>query len=307
VTDLARLWGAQPPQVFFCNFADQPVALGTALSGLQLPLIVTQSSVDARLARQAALEWFHAMLEGSEDTDPVWALHQHGLETAVAWGAHGTWQTRTVNEPAKDTLARLLLDRKTQRVLGHDAVRELVRDGDRRLCCVLAYGVAGNLVDLFAEQLYAHLRRSAREVAQVHRIPLRLPAVRPFDVPKIDFEVRRYLGLEYRASLGEALLKQIPRGPGRARPVLLLDWGVRGTTAANRINPDDLEAWLTFCSQQLCAQCPKELRLISCLALESAPERHAALDQAVHTLRAEARFLSGSGLPTGTAAAVGSY
>ena len=222
--------------------------------------------------------------------DPVWALHQHGLSTATAWGAYGTWRTRTTNEPPKDKLAHLLLDRKTQRALGHTAVSELVRDGARRLCCVLAYGAEGNLVEMFAEQLYEHLRRNAKEVAQVRRIPLPLPVTAAFDVSQLAFEVRRQLGLSDRDALGSALTERKPRGPGRARPILLLDWGTRGTTEGNRLSIGALEAWMTFCCQHLAAQCPKDLRLISCLALEIDQERHATLEQAVKALRAEARF-----------------
>jgi len=89
VTALAQVWGATPPQLMFCNIVGTPVAPNTALADLHLPLVISQYGVEARQARQAALEWLHALLEGDEATDPVWALHQHGLSTAVAWGAYG--------------------------------------------------------------------------------------------------------------------------------------------------------------------------------------------------------------------------
>ena len=153
--------GRTAAAALFCNLLVL-VSPGTALSSLQLPLMISQNGVDARDARRTVLEWLHAVLEGDEDTDPVWALHQYGLPSAIAWEPIASG-TRTANEPPKDKLARLLLDRKAQRALSHDAVNELVRDGERRLCCVLAYGAEGNLVELFAEQLYEHLRRLAKE------------------------------------------------------------------------------------------------------------------------------------------------
>ena len=289
-TDLFQIWRSDPPQIVFFNFIGNQVSTGTALSGLHAPLIITQNGTDPSEARRSALGWFHTMLEGGEETDPVWALHQHGLSNAVAWGAYGTWRTRTAGEPDKDTIARLLLDRKPQRALGQSAVSELVRSSDRRLCCVLAYGAQGNLVELFAEQLFEHLRRNAKEVAQVYRIPMRLPTPQSFDAAKLAFEVRRSLGLSDRKPFGTALAARRPRGPGRARPVLLLDWGVRGTTQDNRLSISALEAWLAFCCQQLSVECPKDIRLVSCLSVQVAKERHDTLEQSVKNLRAEPRF-----------------
>ena len=288
--DLSQIWGSDLPRIVFFNFVGDQVSTGTALSGLRAPLIITQNGTDPSEARRTALEWFHSVLEGGEETDPIWAPHQHGLRNAVAWGAYGTWRTRTANEPAKDTIARLLLDRKAQRALGQDAVNELVFSSDRRLCCVLAYGTQGNLVELFAEQLFEHLRRNVKEVAQVYRIPMRLPTTQSFDVAKVAFEMRRALGLGDKESLRAALSAGIPRSPGRARPVLLIDWGVRGTTQDNRLSITALEAWLAFCCQQLSAECPKDMRLLSCLSVQVAKERHDTLEQAVKSLRAETRF-----------------
>lgn len=157
VTALADLWRTEPPQVVFCNLMGEPVAPGVALSGLNVPLAITQNGADPAEARRAALAWLHAVLEQDGETFPVSALHQHGLRTAVAWGAYDKWTTRTNKERAREKLAHFLLDRKQQRALGHDALRELLRDGERRVCNVLAYGAEENLAALFAAQLYEHL------------------------------------------------------------------------------------------------------------------------------------------------------
>jgi hypothetical protein len=106
VADLAHIWGSDPPQIVFFNFIGNHVSAGTAFSGLHAPLIITQNGTDPSEARRTALEWFHAVLEGGEDTDTIWAIHKNGLANAVAWGAYGTWRTRTANEPTKDTIAR---------------------------------------------------------------------------------------------------------------------------------------------------------------------------------------------------------
>jgi hypothetical protein len=119
---------------------------------------------------------------------------------------------------------------------------------------------------------------------------MRLPASSSFDSRKLEFEVRRYFALNDRESLGSALAAKAPRGPGRARPVLLLDWDVRDTTQDDLSSSTWLEAWLMFSRQQLCMECPKDLRILSCLSLEIAEEHHNTLKQIVKNQRADARF-----------------
>ncbi len=247
------------------------------MAEMSLPLIVTQTSADPNAARHSALAWFNALLRGGENTDPVSALHQYGLPTAVAWGAYGTWMTHIANAPALSKLARLLLDRRSQRAVGLEAVSELVRDREQRLCCMLTYGTAGNLAELFAEQLYEHLRRYAKDFVQVYRLRMRLPTTTSFDTYQLASEVRRALGLRKREPYGAALARRMPHNLNRRHPLLLLDWGVRGTHAGNRLKLSALEAWLSFCGHQLALECPPNMRLLCCLSLEIAEDNHETL------------------------------
>ena len=73
------------------------------------------------------------------------------------------------------------------------------------------------------------------------------------------------------------------------RPVLMLDWGTRRATEHNRLSTGRSKPG-SICCQYLAAQCPKDLRLISCLTIEIAQERHLALEDTVRHLRADARF-----------------
>ena len=289
ITDLIDLWISNPPQIVFFNLLGDHILTGTTVSDLRASLVITQTSADPREARRSALQWFHELLERGEEADPVWILQQTGLPTAAAWTVYSQWKIHTTHEPTRDKLASLLLDRKSQCVLSHNAVRELVKGNSRRLCCILSYGEKGNLVKLFAEQLHEYLRRNAREV-QVYRVPLHLPAKTSFDVEHIEIEVRKRFGLGVHKSLAKALDDRKPTGPGQRPPVLLLDWGVRGTTEENRINLTAVEAWLAFCCEQLAAQCPNDLYLISCLSLEISKESHVRLEREVKAMCAEARF-----------------
>ncbi|MBM4257663.1 MAG: toll/interleukin-1 receptor domain-containing protein [Deltaproteobacteria bacterium] len=291
VTDLAQLWQANPPRFVFCNFVGSPGKARMPLPGLHSPLVISQYSTDPREARRAFLAWLYELLHSGEDTDPVWALHQYGLPSSIAWGAYKNWRTETTDKQKKHQFPRLLLDRTTPRARGLQAINELVRNQQRRLCCMLAYGTQETLVDHFFEQLYDHLRREAKEVAHAYRVPMRcLPGQHTFNEEQLALKVRQHLGLGDRETFIDALAKKVQRAPGPARPVLLLDWGTRGTSEATRLHPTSLEAWLTFCLQQLCTPCPRDLRILSFLALELPTERHKALEDKMEELSALARF-----------------
>ncbi len=259
------------------------------MGALQAPLIITQHHSQAAEARRAALEWFHELLEAGEDTEPVWAMHQTALSTATAWGAYHQWRTHTAPEPDKERLAGLLLDRKQQRGVSSTGLIDLVSDAERRLYGILAYGASGNLAELFAAQLYEYLRRDGRDIAKVHRLPLRLPDDPSFTVVDLALAVRRHLGLSEAETFGADLARRKPRVSGRTRAVLLLDWGLRGSPETPDLTIEALEAWVNFCRYYLAAQCPRDLRLISCLALETPAERHATLEQAAKALHPGAR------------------
>ncbi len=293
LAELLRVsWGAQPPQILLLSLVgDRLSQAAEALAGLhpEVPLIALQCSPDAAELQASALDWLHTLLEGGEDADPVCALHEFGVERAVVWGAYGRWRTRTAGEPPREKLAHLLLDRRLQRAMVRSALDELVHEGDRRLCCLLGYGAEGNLVDRLGAQLFEHLRRTAQDVAHVSRLTLSLPEGKQFDAGTVEAQVRRDLGLGPRTSLGEALRDRRPRIPHGKRPVLLLDWGVRGD-ARGALATGGVTAWLEFCAGPLCAECPPDLRLLSLLSIESASEKHDLIKALVNGLRGEPRF-----------------
>jgi hypothetical protein len=292
---LTELWGNHPPQVMFFNLIDvTPTAVGTAMSRFTpgVPLIVTQTCPADHLhaARQATLKWFHVLLEGNEDMNPISALHQHGLETAIAWSGFGHWQTSTAREPPKEALARLLLDRKLQRGRIHQAVSELVQDRDRRLCCIITHGTQeDNLVELFPDQMVEYLRRHAQETVHIRRQRLHLPAGSHFSVADIEARVYRDLGLGPHDSLANLLGQRKPPALGRAHPLLFLDWGVRKSTEETGTDEAALAAWVEFCCQQLIVEHPGDLRLLSCLCLERPQNAHDVISKAVRELRKQFR------------------
>ena len=147
VTELVGLW-SKPPQVVFLNLIeDKPISLGTVLSQLHqhVPLVVAQtwSSTDLAQPRQAAQAWFYTVLQSGGDQDPIAALHQHGLCTALAWGRYAHWQYSPQVTSIQEQLARLLLDREIQRGAVLQAASE------RPSCRPGYYSISGFLLNAF--------------------------------------------------------------------------------------------------------------------------------------------------------------
>lgn len=278
VPGLAELWGDQPPEVVFLNLlGKRSAAVAAALLELSrgLPLLVAQfgDPADPFAARQAALGWLAHLLGQAGRVEPVLRLQQQALPEVIAVAAYREWMTETSAEPPREKLARLLLDRTAQRGEVHRALSELVHKADRRMYCFLATGRDGNLVELFADQLLDWFRRYAPELAVIRRLRLRLPDDRAtFDAEAIATQLRRDLRIGKDACLCTALSTHQPRVAARSRPVLLLDWGVRGGTHGPVPDATALEAWTRVNAREIAAalHCrdAADLRLLSCLTLE---------------------------------------
>jgi hypothetical protein len=297
ITELPSLWN-KPPQVLFLNLLEeQPIRLGATLSLLHahVSLIVTQtwSSTDLVQPRQAVQAWFYTLLQGGENQDPVKALHQHGLYTALVWGRYGRWYYSPRVATAREHLARLLLNREIQRGSVLRAVSELVRDRNRRVSCVLAYGDESNLVELFAEQLLEYLRTHAKEFAHIRPLRLRLPPAQRFSADQINQQVCHDLELKPGQPLQEALRQRKPRVPERTRALLLLDWKAREIQDLSCLH-EVIRAWAQFCCDQLCEHCPSDMRLLSVLALQTDKALYRVVENLISQLPAEDQLIKRS-------------
>jgi len=292
--ELAATWRHAPPEVLFLNLVGELRDASGALAALSpaVPLVVAHyaASEEAAEARTRALGWFQSLLEGDERADPVALLQDRALPGAVAWVGYDNWTTRTTDASPRPKLARLLLDRKPQRARARNAVDELMRERGRRLCCLIAYGEPGNHLELFWDQILEHLQRNAADVAHVVHLRLELADGPSFDLGALDRRLREVLRLEPGEPVMGALMQRRPRAPGPARPLLLLDWGIRGEDRGGPISTRALETWLELCNDRLASQTPEELRLLSCLALERPADRHEAIASAVDRLRGQPRF-----------------
>jgi len=197
-------------------------------------------------------------------------LHKHGLATVQIWGRYGQWRYDPLVVSPREKLARLLLDRENQRGAVQRMVSTLVHDSGRRLSCLLAFGDVSDMVHLFVEQLLEYLRRYSKRDAHILPVRLSLPPAESFNVDQVKKWVQRLFSSE---TLRKGLEKHKRPTPDRTRLVLLLDWGVRGT-ADTPIDDKAIEAWVEFCADYLCDQCPPDMRLLSVLALQKPRQQH---------------------------------
>ena len=287
ITELPQLW-QRPPRIVFLNLLEaSPIGLGNVLAPVHayVPLVVAQtwSHADCDKPRQSAKKWFLELLQ-SEDRDPIELLHKHGLYTVQIWGRYGQWRYSPQVVSPREKLARLLLDRENQRRAVQGVVSALVHDSGRRLSCLLAYGDESDLVYLFVEQLLEYLRLHSKREAHILPVRLNLPPAETFTVDQVQERVRSFFSSE---TLRKGLEKYKRPTPERTRLVLLLDWGVRGTADTPAIDNAALQAWVEFCANRLCEQCPSDMRLLSVLALQRSRQQHDDIAAFVEQLSAD--------------------
>jgi hypothetical protein len=298
VESLVQGWGRGGVKAIFLNLVqEEPLYLGTTLAkcSRQVPLVISQAvgREASRQAQETFIAWLHELLNGAA---PLQTLHEKGYSTAASWRNFDHWHldARGRDGIPMELLGHLLLDRTEERALVNRAVDELIAK-DKRLTCIIAYAEAGNRVDLlFSAQARDYLMRHARDKVSVEVFPISCLTDNPPDSMAFERAVRRAFGIA-DASLDKGLsraLEQVRNTRfagklrGNARPLLLLDWQVWTTTPKSPIEPG-LRDWMTFNQRWLCTACPKNLHLLSCLALESGEVQHNSIRDVIETMRSD--------------------
>ena len=302
VETLLQGWGPGRVQAVFLNLLQQePLPLGATLAACSraVPLVIVQSArpEEAQGLQQAFLDWLHAVLQG---TEPLRALHDKGHRSAIAWGNYDTWRLDRRGRDAipMEQMAHFLLNRTQERDLVNRAVDELI-EYDKRVTCIIAYADTGNRVDVFfPDQARDYLRRRARDKVSVELFQLPFPAN---DVPgHVAFEqvVRRAFAIgdtSLERGLARALEQlRAQKFAGKlrdnARPLLLLAWSTWKTTLRSQIEAV-LTTWLRWNQRYLCAACPPNLHVLSCLAMESSSTQHSLIHSTVEHMQMDRDLL----------------
>ena len=183
----------------------------------------------------------------------------------------------------------LVLDRRQQRAMALQALKELIELPEQRVCCLIAYGGRSALVNEVSSQIYTYLRGNADD-ALIVTLNLALPNTPDFTVEELGVSLRRQLCLDEETPLHDFLLRQRMESAAGRQPVLLLNWQTRGYRSSPELDNSGLRAWVAFCADDLVAQCPDSLRLLSCLKLEGDKQGFEQVSQLMGKVVADATF-----------------
>jgi len=292
LSTLAQAWQKQPPKVVFLNLVNTTLLSNhasdqQALDGVALTIV--QPTVNATLqdAKSAAIRWFGALYQSTGEVDPNQFL-AGALASASAFSAYHNWTILSTPAVRQKHQAKLLLDRTNQRARVRKVLDELLREPDRRVCCVLGCGDESNHMNDFAGQMFKHLHDNADDIAHITKHRVTLPPQANFDYKHVETQLRQDWGLSEHTQLQQALLAKKPRIGDARSTVLVLDWQVRGGRFGDALGTETLRAWLNFCCHRLAKQCPDGMRMLAFLAIET--EKPDAVQAVAKGLRSDNDF-----------------
>ncbi len=223
-----------------------------------------------------ALAWLKRWLGQGEE--PLAALHavqkrQDALQAAAltAHSTYRTWKTHPYSIEPRRRYSYLAVDRDDQKAQVGKHLKELIRSDRRRVMALTACAAPGNRLDLLHDQLRDYLELDLADLAEINWLPLQFPHNRQELDSDLEHELRLQLDPEEKEPVVKYLLRRhAPRALGNKKAVLWLNWGVFGGASPQAaLKQPELEAWLHFCSGFLCSECPDDLRIVCCVAIEA--------------------------------------
>lgn len=285
---------AVPARIVFVNGC-MTGAGGWESAGHQLtpavPLVVSnRTTAWTNHSGPAAIAWLEACLGGGPhgERDPVVLLDHlaasestRGFQwtTTIVHTGHARWSAADVSRTPRRRIGTDL-DRWPQRHEAFAHVSNLVQTRDRRVEAIVAYGGPGNLIPHAADQLISEVERIGARLARIKHVELRFPESRKTLTKNLGLQLRDALGIGPHDNLESALRKRAPLADSSgATPVLWLDWGTfgAGDQAPLLLDPDHIGMWIEFCAGELSRECPREIRIVSFLAMEIDPGAHTSL------------------------------
>lgn len=195
-----------------------------------------------------------------------------GLRPPVLYTRAETFTVRAVPSERPTQFSPWRVDRDAQRALVDRHVNELLTVGAQRVEAIIAYAAPRNHLDQFSRQALDYLDR--RKV-EYRRVPVQLPARRG---PGLRAALPEELRQQLSARDGEDTTALLRRWAGPRNRLLWIEWGCH---QASDLKPADLLQFLEFTSAELTRDCPRDLRIVSFIALEAPRDKHPTLAEKI--------------------------
>lgn len=298
-SDLLRLFGPTPPKLVLLNACFGGAAgwqsAGHLLSPVVPVVVCSLTTAYTHYAGALAIRFLCGVL--LERRDPVELLHERDpsdpaqTQQDFQWATHAvfarytSWEPTPIHVQRHDPRNPLRIDRVHARAQVVEQVSALLDGSKRRVEALVAYGHEHTLVEKFSWQATDHLLR--RRVAPVATVSLRFPQTRTDLYQQLCEDFQRQV-----CAPGEpphhSLRRHAPKSRAAGKPVLWLDWGVCGDGAPQeKLNLEQLRAWLAWSSEFLCKHCPDDLRIVSFLALRRPLDKYELLAEKMEDYKLE--------------------
>ncbi len=291
----------------------------------RLPLVVYPRLMEPSAdAGRHALQWLSAWLahpghpvDPSRPVDsghPVDALHKlaahdhAGVEaaTTVVVSNLRSWSSQRFDPQSHPPAIHLEFDRGEPKGTVLKELGPLVRRSDRRVLVLVAYAAPGNRLELLSETLATYLDSEAQHYATLLRHKVEFPLALDDLATTLPHQLREALDHQPDESDKAMLQRTVPLSLADPQtPVLWLDWGTFGDPPHHqrKLGLNSLRNWMDYCVGHLAAACPSRVRVVSFLAVEADPAKHAKLatafdDQEAGLHPSRASFLLVSVHPT---------
>lgn len=277
---LTELVGHLPPSVVVLHLAlvtrGRPVAVPAGWTGLTV--VPGRACVGPALA-DSSRAWFHEVF--AEGVHPIVAATRLGRADGHPWRVHAPHDALRIGLPYLAEMKRapwLHLDRESAK---RDALKLcdfLLKQDARLVACAVGMGASEHHPEKLPDQIHADLSARLRERAVVWRVNAEWPESIGKAAPtEAAFtEACLYALGATAATLPEYLRAEADkkRGAKKTWPVLLLlEWGVGGAARDRPVDRAWVTAWHAATVRTLLGGCPRNMRIVSFVVVET-PERN---------------------------------
>lgn len=179
-------------------------------------------------------------------------------------------ESESTKPPGSSATSELERESITTRALEH--IRQLVESRRQKIMALVAYGQPGHEVDILWRELRYEIDRRASRFTAVQWVPLMFPQLRDRLYSNLEYELETQLGSRAGEVMQQVFERIAPLPSEASQRVIWLDWGwfCAPPSSRRKLTHHELQIWLQFCSDFLTAHCPRRVRIVSYIAIETA-------------------------------------